>query len=59
MKKRLNSRPAVQLPLNALLSQFSDPQSPPQVTVSSRVNNVDRIHVHEFLDQRLEIENRS
>lgn len=35
VNKRLKSRPAVQLPMDALLGQFSNPESLPQVVVST------------------------
>ena len=34
ISKRLKSRPAVKLPMEVLLGQFSSPDSPPQVVVS-------------------------
>ena len=36
ISKRLKSRPAVQLPMDALLGQFANPESPPQIVVSTR-----------------------
>lgn len=38
VKKRLKSRPAVQLPMDTLLGQFANPESPPQVIVRIQLN---------------------
>ena len=37
VSKRLKSRPTIQLPMEALLAQFSDAKSTPKVAVSARV----------------------
>ena len=39
ISKRLKSRPAVQLPMDALLGQFANPESPPQIVVSTQCLN--------------------
>ena len=43
VSKRVKSRPAVQLPVEQLLAQFTDPASPATVVVTNKVTSKRRI----------------
>ena len=46
VSKRLKSRPVVQLPIEALLSQFSSSESQPQIVVRTSLSF--KVHVYYF-----------